>query len=164
MSLIEKLTAALDETERIARAAVRHPSRYNSDLRDHEECGVDDGEWTADRCEVISANPHRGDFFHGGIMIYDEGGHNEEQAKHIAHNDPAHVLRQVAVHRKILDQHEIEYERPAFNIYFQRMDNPRGRWLCLPCSETIDGVRQYGDGPACPTVLALAEAYGIEVE
>jgi hypothetical protein len=36
------------------------------------------------------------------ITIYDEGGHDEDQARHIALNDPTYVLADIAAKRKIL--------------------------------------------------------------
>lgn len=137
MSLIEKLTAALGETERIANAALSHPGEW-SRAGGWIRTGTDDGRW------------HTGEFgdqsrIDGiGITIYDEGGHDEDQARHIAHNDPAHVLRQVAAHRRILEIHSGSHE-------------------CTSAEDScvwIDGIA----GVNCETVEVLAEAYGIEVE
>jgi hypothetical protein len=55
-----------------------------------------DGRWKADGCYV------EGEHFE----IYDEGGHNAEQAAHIAEHDPAHVLRTIQAHRKIVERYE----------------------------------------------------------
>lgn len=38
-----------------------------------------------------------------GMTIYDEGGHTEAEAAHIARHDPARALRQVAAMRKLLN-------------------------------------------------------------
>lgn len=51
---------------------------------------------------VWSVDPDNACRVEGGITIYDEGGHNEHQAAHIARKDPARALRQVAVKRQIL--------------------------------------------------------------
>lgn len=93
--LITWLRAHLDTDERLAQSAIRDP-RY---LRD-ERTTADDGRWRTrdhphDECIVEGA----------GIMVYDEGGHTAEQARHIATHDPARVLRQVQAHRAILDDH-----------------------------------------------------------
>lgn len=52
------------------------------------------GEWTADGCCV-----------EGDIHIYDEGGHDERQAEHIARHDPARVLREVEAKRQLLEMY-----------------------------------------------------------
>lgn len=67
---------------------------------------------------------------------------------HIAHNDPARVLRRVAADRKILEMH-----------------SPTG-WggpLCITCAEPGPGFTTIGVNWPCPTVLALAEGYDIDV-
>lgn len=38
----------------------------------------------------------------GGFCIYNEGGHDEQDAVHIARHDPARVLREIAAKRLIL--------------------------------------------------------------
>lgn len=40
------------------------------------------------------------------IVIYDEGGHDEDQARHIARHDPARVLRQTAALRTVVEAYE----------------------------------------------------------
>ncbi len=61
-------------------------------------------------------------------------------ASWIADNDPAAKLRRITADRKILDLHPRTYS-PTHSL-----------WMCNPC-----------DHPhPCPTVEALAEAYGIE--
>lgn len=91
----------------------------------------------------------------GHMNEYDEPEHN-----HITRHAPARVLRQVAAHQKILELHQIDYTAFRYNIYGEPQ---RAGWVCSVCSECVDGEPQRGDGPACPTVVLLAEAYGIEV-
>ena len=62
-----------------------------------------------------------------------------DNATHIAANDPAHVLRMVTAHRKLLGLHEGEHE----------------------CPSGPETYRAYVlDGESCDTVKFLAEAYG----
>lgn len=44
-------------------------------------------------------------------VVYDEGRPSEEQAAHIAENDPAGVLREVEAKRRILDAFEAKVDR-----------------------------------------------------
>lgn len=91
MDLIDKLNAALDETERIARATFLSDS--------------DDGDW------IVSTNPDNGEVW--GVLgtcislgHFTRGGELDDpaQAVHIAHQSPKRILDQVAAHRKILDR------------------------------------------------------------
>ena len=59
-------------------------------------------------------------------------------------NEPARTLAMVAAHRKILSEHEMWDVGPVTG--------------CGTCD--ADGVASTNSWP-CPTVLALAEAYGI---
>lgn len=74
------------------------------------------------------------------FSFYDD---REAEAWHAVNNDPDTVLRRVAADRKILELHEGSHE-------------------CT--SEADNCVWITGEpGDDCATVLALAEAYGIEV-
>lgn len=126
--LINKLTAALDETERIALAAIEGGRCDYPDLHDHAN-------WHA---------PSRGDVASCGTILVFADYPDERVVDHIVHNDPAHVLRQVAAHRKILELHSGSHECTSAE------DN------CV----WIDGI----SGAICETVKIAAEAYGIEVE
>jgi hypothetical protein len=72
----------------------------------------------------------------GGPGLLIVGHIPANRGRHIARHDPARVLRQVAAMRKILDIHGLETD---------------------PCG----GAGLSSEWP-CSTVLALAEAYGIE--
>lgn len=125
--LVARIREALDETERIARAAKGEAWELHRDSRVVTAVGDDDA-------------------FRGH-------GYKVEFAEHIAHNDPARVLRRVAADRKILDLHRNEAFKPAWD-----QDGPL-RYTCSTCSER--GMQMFDTW--CDTVLALAEAYGIEV-
>lgn len=127
-----------------------------------------EGDWTAqigfniDYSEVaLSAD-------HDAVIVRTYGLNHAADAQVIARavklmkRRAESVLRQVAAHRKILELHRIEFFPPKLNVYTGLMEWPHGRWYCPVCSERRDGVEQLADGQACPTVLALAEAYGIE--
>lgn len=99
--LIEFLCARLDEDEQIARAALCDDPRYLTD----DEATADNGVWQT------STHPHDECVVRGaGIVIYDEGGHTAEQARHIARNDPARVLAEVDAKRRILDAAEGSFD------------------------------------------------------
>lgn len=77
----------------------------------------------------------------GEPVVYDEGSPSEAQRRHIARHDPERVLADIAAKRAILDLHQ------------QRQPG----WC-----ETCDVPGDFkGNEHGCPTVLALAEAYGI---
>ncbi len=87
-------------------------------------------------------------------VVYDEGAPFPEEAEHIAFHDPASVLRQCAADRKILAEHP----------YTTRVINPidgstSAGFGCETCHDW-DGVPE-GRGN-CATILAVAEAYGME--
>ena len=88
MDLAEFLLARLDEDESAARAAF-------ADL----EQRTDDGRWEvpsnygADEARIEGV----------GIIIYDEGGHDREQALHVARHDPARVLAECDAKKAIVE-------------------------------------------------------------
>lgn len=93
MDIVEFLTARLNEREKLAHAA----------------CVGGDGRWHTgdaerwDNRRIEADDPEQ-------FTIYDEGGHDEHQAAHIAYNDPAHVLAEVAAKRAIVEDCAKAYE------------------------------------------------------
>ena len=75
------LAARLDEDEAVAKLAAREGSIWTQDDPDRYP-------------GAISSL--------GGIVVYDEGAPDENQAPHIARHDPARVLREVAAKRTLL--------------------------------------------------------------
>lgn len=90
--LIAKLRAALDEDERIARAAT--PGPWAVDNETYAETIYGEG----DNYTTVVAGGRWG----GEASVFD----STEDAIHIARHDPARVLRQTAAIRKLLDEHE----------------------------------------------------------
>lgn len=88
MDLVDFLRARLAEDERLAKAAIsdaRTPPNWR---------GVQGpGRWITDGPVVVGDD----------MTIYDEGGHDEAQAEHIARHDPAHVLADVEARRRIVE-------------------------------------------------------------
>jgi len=84
--LLARLTAVLNEEERVALAA-------------HEGGGPDWSQVDADR------TPGRIEDAKGYVITYDEGSPSSGEAAHVALHDPARVLRQVEAHRDILARH-----------------------------------------------------------
>lgn len=137
------LAAALDEAEATARAAA-------------EECAPP---WKSYPGKGIVEHsgpvPNYEGVFEREDQLWDSEGcteswrrlcMDETVAKHVAVNDPAHALRVVAAHRKLLASH-----RP-------------GGWQDSECQECVHGADHYGDllreSWPCDTVKILAEAYG----
>jgi hypothetical protein len=86
----------------------------------------------------------------GDPVVYDEGRPTEDQARHIALHDPAAVLRRCAADRKILEHHAPNTH--GIDVY-----------ACTGCGSDDYGwtVDHTND---CPTLLALAEGYGLTDE
>lgn len=88
---IEFLKARWTEEQQVAEAAIPRNGTGRWQV-DNESCyvyGADDGDWADDE-----------------IMIHDEGGHDADQARHIAYWDPARVLADLAAKRAIFDLEE----------------------------------------------------------
>lgn len=87
-TLPDFLITQIEADEAVARAAMK-PRR------------ADDGRWS------VGDHPMDERRIEGiGIEIYDEGGHDEHQAAHIARHDPARVLRECAAKRAIVELRE----------------------------------------------------------
>jgi hypothetical protein len=99
----------------------------------------------AEATSLAAASANGGNWVTDGIMVNAddvevcEPSLTEEHANHIAANDPAHVLRIVAAHRVLLDDHN--------------PDSLTGR--CRYCHYGMDAY----DTP-CWTLKLLADAYG----
>lgn len=92
--IVEFLTARLDEDQAAAEAAGATRSGKIASWRVDCDCpGIHVNDCYERRVE--------GD----NITIYDEGGHDEDQARHIARWDPARVLAEVAAKRRIVELH-----------------------------------------------------------
>jgi Family of unknown function (DUF6221) len=93
--LVEFLRARLDEDEWVARAA-----GAGTWTRECDHVGWDGEKLppSHDTCCVVAGDD---------IRIYDEGGHDPEQANHIARWDPTRVLAEVEAKRDILDEAEL---------------------------------------------------------
>ena len=96
----KKIRACVAEDQRIARDASSTRSGTIPAWRIDCPCG----EVHADDCY---ARRIEGD----NIVIYDEGGHDEDQARHIVRHDPQHVLARSATLLDVLDELERIAER-----------------------------------------------------
>jgi hypothetical protein len=96
--LLERLKEALDETERIANAAASqcgcHPPTPSWTFADDDNDGR----------MVIEGDPHP-DIRTKLTGRWNKSYHDLFAGRHIALNDPASVLRQVAAHRKLIAKH-----------------------------------------------------------
>jgi hypothetical protein len=134
------ITQQIDHSEAIALAATAgpwHVTEYN---------------WQTDFDAGIGTSPGEVDIVGHG---YEGGGvERVEDARHIAAHDPAAVLRRCAADRKILEHHS-----PIGGGW-------PGHYVCAGCG--YDGgycpepyTEHVND---CPTLLALAEGYGLTEE
>lgn len=83
-SIVEFLEARMAEDEEVARASITRGEGKWSVRGDHD----------LDECVVEGAD----------FKIYDEGGHDADQARHIAAHDPARVLAECAAKRAIIKE------------------------------------------------------------
>lgn len=132
MTLAERVLAAIEETERIARAALLGP-------------------WTAAAYNEITTSapvPDNLVVAHGdcGGGVYDDA-----TAAHIAHNDPATVLLGCEGNREIVGLHS---PHDAWR-------GPELQHVCTTCGQIAEGDWVDGFYP-CDTLRALAKRYGIE--
>jgi hypothetical protein len=110
--LVEFVRAALDEDERVARAA--EPAPWTA----HEEA--------ADPDEGYVAGPD------GYVLVYNEGTVSLGTAAHIARHDPARVLADVAAKRAILELHNAVPEEEYCSEDEQRKPCQTLRLLAQP--------------------------------
>jgi hypothetical protein len=132
----------VDEDERVARAAA----------------GGVTGVWVASVTREGTGGVNYGPGLHdwpnggNGIVVYDEGCPNAEEATHIARHDPARTFREVEAKQRIISIHR----RPQVDL-----------WSGEPFKDCCDGcgysgafgapnVRHIGD---CPELRALAAVY-----
>lgn len=116
MDIGEFIVARLDEEEADARAATAGPWRTGDHPSD---------------APVVYAD--------GGVLIYDEGGHSEADAAHIARQDPAATLTRVVALRALAGEHEPIKVGSYFNEATQRLEGD-GQ-VCELCSNRD---REYG--------------------
>jgi len=96
--LVAFLRARLDDDEQVARAAGAGVWTRECGHTDFGGADLPPGH---DTCCVVS----------GDIHLYDEGGHDGDQAEHIARWDPARVLAEVAAKRGLILLFEQQGER-----------------------------------------------------
>lgn len=137
-SLAEFLLARFAEREALARAAIRDNTvRYGRPQ-------TDDGCWST------SGYAHEAARVEGiGIDIYDEGGHTEEQAAHIAANDPAWVLAGCEAKRGIVELHTRDHECTA----------PGDGYAGVFAGDGSLAREFDTDDKSCPTLRLLALPY-----
>lgn len=140
MDLITKLRAAIDEIEQAANACAatdwRMPTEYSIVDRDTDgwQGAPDDS------------------------VIFSIGDDRRDEAIHAISHDPDTVLRMVAAHRKILDLHAPD---GGMCITCCGLPDIEETWDSETEVETREWRRDDLTHP-CPTLLAIAEGYGIE--
>ncbi|MER7131232.1 DUF6221 family protein [Streptosporangium saharense] len=120
------LKARFDEDERVARADRGYSQEW------HTEVARDDQHDGGRACVRSS----QGDVITGDVDV--------ERARHIAHYDPARMLREVAAKRQILDAHA---DIPGDGINFTRAEQDRAeetlRLLALPYADHDDYQEEW---------------------
>lgn len=146
MDIVEFLTARLNENQATAEGAQGSGSgKWRTVSHFGEEARRVEGE-TPDE-----------------FSIYDEGGHDEHQAAHIARHDPAHVLAEVAAQRRILVRHWDGNGCPVCLIEMDVEEGPDGNghgypvmhWT-EPCETLRDLAAPYADHPDYDPAWAVA--------
>lgn len=141
--LADRIRAALDETERVARAA-----GGSAWIR-----------WTGFGPVIVEQTTEYGVVYVTGAgVVSDEGQPSPGQVDHILRHDPERVLRMVAAHRQILDEHPLAWHKVTWPDEDGGFTGGRAEVCdtCLPAEVTSPA------GGPCATVTALAEAYGVE--
>jgi len=93
MVIADFLLARIAEDEAMARAAIVDGPQSAGFVDGQRVEKMDDGRWSTRLCQVEGV----------GITIYDEGGHTDEQAAHIARHDPARGLAECEAKRRIVE-------------------------------------------------------------
>lgn len=132
--LAARILEAIDRTEEIARAVDDNSAPW-------------DGQWKSQYGLVVRT-------YNGWVLVHgtDAAPLRTGLARHIAHNDPATVLRRCAADRRILNAHLTDV----------LSDTLYGRlYSCHTCHRfTDEGTPRWW----CETLLALADGYGITVD
>lgn len=115
------------------------------------------------RCEEVAGD---------GIHIYAEGGHDADQAEHIAANDPQDTIARCEAELAILDEHARLLHFPAETLAAWRAAGvPEDRIVkasevasCARCHTPVDDAREDEDqclpvAYPCRTVRLLAGGY-----
>ncbi|MFI5955829.1 DUF6221 family protein [Cryptosporangium sp. NPDC051539] len=118
------LLARYDEIEQTARAAVEASGNRGGGGVWVAAADVADGErdpWDNDESGYVlyADGDNRRD-----VLIYDEGSCRVEQARHIALHDPASVLLDVALKRRLVDLHDETGHRDCSYCRYQGGDWP----------------------------------------
>ena len=116
MTITEFLLARIAEREEAARAASHAGPRWKTPTVHGPIVAIDnDTEWGGDP------------------VVYDEGSPSEDQAAHIALNDPAHVLAECEAKRRIVARHEV--------------GDDCGYWDVSNCPDMRDLASVFADHP-----------------
>lgn len=134
-NLAARLLAAIEETERVARAT------FSINTRAEMRNGQPAPRWQYEAGTVVVADNRGRD-----IPVVAKTW--EREGQHIIHNDPATALRRCAADRKIVELHE-----PVAGFSGQQCTT------CVGCWATEEGE----DWP-CENLRLLAEGYGITTE
>ena len=158
MTITDFILARLGDDEQGARDALRDDPGLGRGWR--SEPRKDDGQWSTPAHEMYAERVEG-----IGITIYDEGGHNAEQAEHIARHDPARVLAECAAKRRIVEWHqnwpvlartepELEFSQTGVGDLAARMMQ-RIAWL----TEREYRTRFGDEPPTAPILRMLASVY-----
>lgn len=124
LSIHDFVAERYDELAAIARAAGGEKARWRLDCRCEGTC---EGWGSCSRRVECDAT---------GMTIYDEGGHDSDDANHMVTFDPAAMTPWIAANREILQLHRSCADEPECHV-------------CGP----------YGSSGACLTMLLLAKPF-----
>jgi hypothetical protein len=151
--LVTQLLAAIEETERVANDALRGYTLVG----DMQEPPQPVREWRADygRLSVISRDTPSAP---GEKKPLADLGAGYPEAWHIVVHQPNAVLRRCAADRKIVELHEpyhVTTRNDGLNWDYRRCGT------CEPADRDLEPDESYWP---CPTIVLLAEGYGITTE
>lgn len=124
MDIAARVLAAIEETERIARAA--GGGHWHRGDRPMDECRIEDDD--------------------GDFTIYDEGGHGVAHADHIVRHDPAAVLRRCTADRRSVKRHSNRWRITYGGEIGDSTNLVRHCEVCdypMPCPDLLDRAEAY---------------------
>lgn len=122
-SIVEFIKAQLVIDDRLARAAGSTRSGIIASWHVDCRCPDKDAGMHADNCYECRVE---GD----NITIYDEGGHDEDQARHIARHDPAAILAEIETKRYLLEwcaEVTAHFDWSTLNLPGSLLNDPNAR-------------------------------------
>ncbi|MGI5171884.1 DUF6221 family protein [Spirillospora sp. CA-253888] len=122
-------------------------ARLDDEVAVAQDAGGD--QWTAPQHPTQHLTNERGE-----VVVYNEGSPSPEQAAHIACHDPARALREAAVLRALLAEHDRQETNP------KRLYGPDTTVQpAVYCDCQVDGGALYAEGWPCRPVRLIVSIW-----